>query len=86
MEASVDISMYPLNEGYEKHIIEFIKEVQKNSKLKVVVNGMSTQIFGEYDEIMDCLKIEMKESFKKAGNTIFALKILNINAEEAKID
>ena len=86
MEASVDISMSPLKKGYEKHIIEFIKSVEKNKDIELKVNGLSTQIFGDYHQIMKCLTEEVYEAFLKSGDTVFVLKILNSKATEARLN
>lgn len=86
MKASIEISMYPLNKDYEKHIIDFIKQVEKNPALEMKVNGMSTQVFGDYHELMKTLTKEVYEAFTKAGDTVFVMKILNAEAKEAKID
>jgi uncharacterized protein YqgV (UPF0045/DUF77 family) len=77
MEASVEISMYPLNKEYVIYIKEFIDNINKNPKLIVETNGMSTQIFGDYFEIMNTLTKEMHDSYVKAGTSIFILKIVN---------
>ena len=38
---------------------------------------MSTQIFGEYDIVMDILKKEIKKSFEKELTQIMVMKIVN---------
>jgi len=77
MEASVEISMYPLNKEYITYIKDFIENINKNPKLIVETNGMSTQIFGDYFEIMNTLTKEMHDSYVKAGASVFVLKIVN---------
>lgn len=76
MNLSVDISLYPLKDEYIPAIDEFIKQVESNSKVKVIRNTLSTQLFGDYDEIMDLLKIEFKNSYEKYGQSIFVTKFL----------
>lgn len=82
MRASIEISMYPLNEAYVKFIQEFIDNINKNPKLEIQTNGMSTQIFGDYFEIMDTITKEMYYSFQKAGATVFVLKIVNAHLKQ----
>ncbi|MFW5447755.1 MAG: YkoF family thiamine/hydroxymethylpyrimidine-binding protein, partial [Methylophagaceae bacterium] len=60
MRISVDISLYPLNENYVEPILTFIKKLEENSSLIVKRNSLSTQIFGEYRDVMDCLDDEIE--------------------------
>lgn len=76
MQTSVELSYYPLNQEYVGPIREFIDKLNRNDKLIVKTNGMSTQIFGEYDDIMDTLQNEIKESFRNP-HSVFVLKIIN---------
>lgn len=74
MQASAEISMYPLTEQYEAPIIQFIEQLKQTDGLKVEVNGLSTQIFGEYNVVMDALKLGMADVFE-ANKAMFVLKI-----------
>ncbi len=74
MQASVEISMYPLKEDYKSVIKEFIEKISKNQRLQVEVNGMSTQIFGDYDEMMETLQPAMKEIFEDQ-KAMFIMKV-----------
>ena len=76
MNISIDISMYPLREGFESIIIEFIKQL-RNSSFKMEENGLSTQIQGPYFEVMDFLKDNMHEALLDEKNCVFVLKIVN---------
>ena len=38
---------------------------------------MSTQLFGEFDDLMKILKVEIEKVFKKEINSVFNLKIIN---------
>ena len=38
---------------------------------------MSTQLFGDFDELMKILKVEVEKIFKKEINSVFNLKIIN---------
>jgi|GEM_PF-230480 len=64
MQATVEISLNPLTENYEQIVVEFIMRLKKYNGLRIDVNGLSTQIFGDYDRIMDILKNEMKRVLK----------------------
>lgn len=82
MKASVEISMYPLKKGYETPILKFIKRLNKNENLEVKTNTISTQIFGDYDEIMTTLTREMKRSFQEEKAVVMVLKIINMDLSE----
>jgi uncharacterized protein YqgV (UPF0045/DUF77 family) len=75
MNVSVDISMYPLHKDFEKPIIEFIKKLRA-SKFHTEENGLSTQIFGEYLEVMRFVNENMHEVLLQEENCVFALKIV----------
>ena len=76
MKTSVDISLYPLADEYIPAIKEFIDQVQKYPEIAVVRNDLSTQLYGDYDQIMDLLKIEVRHSWEKYGKSIFVIKLL----------
>lgn len=75
MNVSVDISMYPLHKDFEKPIIAFIKKLRA-SKFQTEENGLSTQIFGEYLEVMRFVNENMHEALLQEENCVFALKIV----------
>jgi uncharacterized protein YqgV (UPF0045/DUF77 family) len=77
MDISVEISMYPLQEGYIPPIQSFIDELNTNTRLVVQTNTMSTQIFGPYDEVMTLLQEKIKPAFESDQTIIMALKIIN---------
>ena len=66
--------MYALTDGYEQKVIDFIRRVKQNKGIRVEVNGLSTQLFGEYDLLMNVLKNEMYHDFEN-GKAVFLLKI-----------
>ncbi|MDA9188344.1 hypothetical protein N9513_05505 [Gammaproteobacteria bacterium] len=76
MKASVDISLYPLADEYIPAIKEFIERVQEYSGVSVVRNDLSTQLYGDYDQIMGLLKVELRLSWEKYGKGIFVIKFL----------
>ena len=81
MNASVDISMYPLQEDYETPILDFIHRLRQNKGVEVHTNALSTQISGDYDLIMALLSKEIKISFQQGFTQIMVLKILNIKID-----
>ncbi len=77
MKASVEISCYPLGRDFIPEIKDFIERMRAQEGLEVEVNGMSSQIFGELDEIMAALGREMAVSFEKHGKSVFVMKVIN---------
>jgi uncharacterized protein YqgV (UPF0045/DUF77 family) len=76
MRISVDISLYPLTEGYVKPILEFIDKLEANDKLIVKRNSLSTQIFGDYREVMAALDSEIEAVFAELPHSAFVLKLV----------
>ena len=54
MNISVELTLTPLQNDFEPIIINFIKKLRQ-SGLTVLENPLSTQVFGDYDEVMDVL-------------------------------
>lgn len=84
MIATVEISMYALEDAYEQKVIDFIQRVKHNKNIRVEVNGLSTQLFGEYEELMDVLKKEMKTVFEN-GKAVFVLKLAGSELTKEKL-
>lgn len=76
MKASVDISLYPLADEYIPAIKKFIERVQEYPDVAVIRNDLSTQLYGDYEQIMDLLKIEVRLSWETYGKSIFVIKFL----------
>ena len=83
MKLSVEISKYPLADDYIPAIKSFIDRLQNTSGLSVVGNTMSTQVFGDYDLVMDTLKNEIRYSYEKYGKAIFVCKFIGMNLDPA---
>ncbi len=76
MRISVDISLYPLTEDYVEPILAFILTLENNPKLIVKRNSLSTQVFGEYRDVMDTLDSEMVTVFSQLPHSVFAMKFI----------
>ena len=59
-----------------KPIRDFIDRLNANHRFKVITNDMSTQVFGEYDEVMEALTRELRPTFERDGKSIFVMKVL----------
>ncbi|MCE9538956.1 MAG: hypothetical protein K8R85_07050, partial [Bacteroidetes bacterium] len=74
MIATIEISMYPLSDQYKQKIIDFVLRLKGNKNIRVEVIGLSTQLVGEYDLLMEVLTKEMRTDFEN-GKAMFILKI-----------
>lgn len=77
MRIAADISLYPLDRDFIPPIKDVIDRLNGHAKLEVVTNPMSTQIRGEYDDVMRALNDEIRGTFEQIPKAVFAIKILN---------
>lgn len=82
MQAIAEITKYPLDQNYDGPILDFIRRLRMHDNLDITVGDTSTVVRGEFDELINAIKVEMKESFKSPGRCAFVLKILNTDTEE----
>jgi uncharacterized protein YqgV (UPF0045/DUF77 family) len=76
MRISVDISLYPLTEDYFEPILAFIAQLETNPRLIVKRNSLSTQIFGEYRDVLAVIDSEMEKVFAQLPHSVFAMKFI----------
>lgn len=76
MRISVDISLYPLTEQYVEPILAFIDQLENNPKLVVKRNSLSTQVFGEYQDVMTAMNSEIEAVFAAMPHSAFVLKMV----------
>jgi uncharacterized protein YqgV (UPF0045/DUF77 family) len=67
MEIGVEISLYPLAEEFGPPIKAFLERLRAAGRLKVVTTSLSTQVFGEYEEVLGVLTREMRAALEAAG-------------------
>lgn len=77
MQVAVDISLYPLTEEFLPPIKDVIERLLRYDSLDVMTNPMSTQIQGEYDDVMAALKAEIRTTFDNLPKAVFTIRILN---------
>lgn len=78
MQISIELSLYPLAEDeYKTEIWAFIKRLRNVDGLRVVTNGMSTQVFGEYDLAVSKVMSEIKHVHSTTGAAVFVCKFIN---------
>jgi len=76
MNVSIEMSYYPLNSEYIPPIKDFISRINGYPNIKTKTNGMSTQVFGEYFEVMQILTNEIHKSFE-LPHSVFIMKVIN---------
>lgn len=75
MKISVELTLTPLQDNYEPAIIDLIKSL-RNSGLTVLENPLSTQVYGDYDEVMNLLQKEMKVALEAVERGLLYIKIV----------
>ena len=76
MNIGVEISLYPLRNDYIPPIRGFIERLNADGRFRVITNDMSTQVFGNYEEVMEALARELRPTFESDGKAIFVMKVL----------
>ena len=77
--------MTPLQADYENHIKKFIK-ILRQSKFTVLENPLSTQIYGDYDELMAFLSKSIKQSFEDLDAGLLNMKIVKSDRSQYEPD
>jgi uncharacterized protein YqgV (UPF0045/DUF77 family) len=76
MDIGVEISLYPLDAQFIPPIQDFIDRLNLRPRLKVVTNSMSTQVFGDYEDIFGALAREIRTTFENNAKAVFVMKVL----------
>jgi hypothetical protein len=76
MNISVDISLYPLDAGFSELVLDFIDRISGIEGISIVRNTLSTQLFGDYKQVMALLETEMATTFAQLPHSIFVLKLV----------
>lgn len=77
MQISIEISLYPLaEEKFKTEIWAFIKRLRAVDGLRIVTNGMSTQVFGEYDLATKHVMAEIKHVHQTLNAAVFVCKFI----------
>ena len=81
MNISVELTFSPLQDDYEDHIISFIKKLRA-SGLTILENPLSTQVFGDYDQVTNVLQTEVKTAFELMDKGLLFMKIVKSDRSE----
>jgi uncharacterized protein YqgV (UPF0045/DUF77 family) len=76
MHVAVELSLYPLTDGFVPPIKDFIERLNGHAGLDVVTNAMSTQVSGDLATVMRVLQEEMAVTFGTSRRAVFVMKVL----------
>lgn len=85
MQISVELALTPLQDDFEAPIKAFIKRL-RSSGLTVMENPLGTQVYGEYDKVMEFLTEEVKEAFQASEHVLLTMKIVKGNRSDYAAD
>lgn len=77
MKISVEVSLYPLSDQYLPQIQKVVEKLNACEQVRVHTNGMSTQITGEFDDVMQLIQTEIRQTFETSDKAVFVCKFLN---------
>ena len=75
MKISVELTLTPLKSSYVITIKQFIQNLRKTG-FTVIENPLSTQLYGEYDQVMSSLLPLVKSTFKQEDAVMLHLKLV----------
>ncbi len=75
MKISVELTLTPLKSSYVKTIKQFIQNL-RNTGFTVIENPLSTQLYGEYDQVMSSLLPLVKSTFEQEDAVMLHLKLV----------
>lgn len=84
MKVMVELSLYPLVNEYITPIKSFIDRLNSYSDIQVETCSTSTQVSGEYQQVVAILGTEMQRTHEEVGQAIFVAKFLNFDVMEAR--
>ena len=77
MKVTLEITMYPLTDGYKEAVKGFLRRLNLHCRIEVITNGVSTQVFGEYDEVMQAYTDSLRPAMEGAIAIAVVTKMIN---------
>lgn len=84
MKISMEMSLYPLKGEHIPDIAAFIDHLNKQPAIEVVTNSLSTQVSGEFDNVMRAVQTCLKTAFESGSTFSLVSKTLNIDITESE--
>lgn len=75
MKASIELTFSPLQDDYESLIIKFIHKL-RSSGFDIKENPLSTQLYGDFQPMMEFLTEAIEEVFTDAQAALIYMKIV----------
>ena len=75
MKISVELTLTPLKSSYVITIKQFIQNLRKTG-FTIIENPLSTQLYGEYDQVMSSLLPLIKSTFEQEDAVMLHLKLV----------
>lgn len=85
MKLSVELTLSPLQDNFEAPIKKFIKTM-RTSGFRVIENPLSTQVYGEYDKVMEFLTEEIRETFLALDYVVLTMKLVKSDRSDYAAD
>jgi uncharacterized protein YqgV (UPF0045/DUF77 family) len=76
MHVAVEMSLYPLTGDFIPPILDFIERLKAHPGLSVITNSMSTQVSGDYEQVFDALRSEIRASPSERHRAVLVMKVL----------
>lgn len=77
---TLDISYYTFTKEFLEQVQSFIDELNSFPKVEVFTNAVSTQVYGDFDDVMSAFKTTLKNHFQMFDDNAVVVKILNCDA------
>lgn len=74
---SAELSLYPLTDEYLSVIKGFIERLNGYDAIEVHTNTMSTQVFGEFRDVMEVLTVELERVYQQIPSQVLVCKFIN---------
>lgn len=76
MDIGVEMSLYPLDADFIPPIQDFIDRLNASGKFRIITNSLSTQVFGEFDDVFGVVLPEMRKTFETCDKAVFVMKVV----------
>jgi len=76
VKITAELSLYPLKDNYEEHIIAFIKSLKSAPDVEILTHSMSTFVKGQSKDVFNAIDTAM-ESIPDLDTVSLVLKIVN---------
>jgi len=76
MKLSLELSLYPLDDNFLAIIKDIVERLNADTAVACRTNCMSTQVFGDYVDVMRLLDEILRYSFETYGRQVFVAKFI----------